>query len=78
MKKVLLCALVMAAGTAFAQKSNLNKANAALTAFNANPKELKYEKLDEAWGLIQLAMEHPQTAVMADTWNTFFLKRRYL
>lgn len=70
MKKVLLCALVMAAGTAFAQKSNLNKANAALTAFNANPKELKYEKLDEAWGLIQLAMEHPQTAVMADTWNT--------
>lgn len=70
MKKVLLCALVMAAGTAFAQKSNLNKANVALTAFNANPKELKYEKLDEAWGLIQLAMEHPQTAVMADTWNT--------
>jgi tetratricopeptide (TPR) repeat protein len=36
----------------------------------ANPKEMNYEKLDEAWELIQLAMEHPQTSVMADTWNT--------
>jgi len=70
MKKILLCALVMAAGTAFAQKSNLNKANVALNAVTANPKEMNYEKLDEAWELIQLAMEHPQTSVMADTWNT--------
>lgn len=60
----------MAAGTAFAQKSNLNKANVALNAVTANPKEMNYEKLDEAWELIQLAMEHPQTSVMADTWNT--------
>lgn len=70
MKKVLLCALVMAAGTVFAQKSNLNKANVALNAVTANPKEMNYEKLDEAWGLIQLAMEHPQTSILPETWNT--------
>ncbi|MCD8235115.1 MAG: hypothetical protein LUD00_00365 [Prevotellaceae bacterium] len=69
MKKLLFtCATLMASSAMFAQKANVNKAMSAITAATANPKEINYEKVAEAWELIQPAMTDPVSSVMPDTW----------
>ena len=69
MRKVLLICAAIAASTAmFAQKKNVSKAVSAINAAAVNPKEINYEKVNEAWELIQPAMTDPVSSVMADTW----------
>ena len=69
-KSVMTIALlsVLSVG-AYAQKSAVNKAKLALNAVNADPKNIKYEKLDEAWELIQPAMTNPESASEPETWS---------
>ena len=70
MKKIILsCAVVLSVNCVYAQKSNVNKANAAIAAAAANSKEINYEKIDEAWALIQPAMTDPVSSIMPETWN---------
>lgn len=70
MKKIILtCAVLLSVNCTFAQKSNVNKANAAINVAASNPKEINYEKIDEAWELIQPAMTDPVSSVMPETWN---------
>ena len=70
MKKLILsCAVVLSVNCVYAQKSNVNKANAAIAAAAANSKEINYEKIDEAWALIQPAMTDPVSSIMPETWN---------
>lgn len=69
MRKVLLICAAIAASTAmFGQKKNVSKAVSAINAAALNPKEINYEKVNEAWELIQPAMTDPVSSVMADTW----------
>ena len=70
MQKIILsCAVVLSVNCVYAQKSNVNKANAAIAAAAANSKEINYEKIDEAWALIQPAMTDPVSSIMPETWN---------
>ncbi|MCM1312072.1 MAG: hypothetical protein NC206_01000 [Bacteroides sp.] len=69
MRKLLFtCATLMASSAMFAQKANVTKAMSAITAATANQKEINYEKVAEAWELIQPAMTDPVSSVMPDTW----------
>ncbi len=69
MKKVLFtCAALLVSSATFAQKANVTKAMSALNAASANPKEINYEKVAEAWELIQPAMTDPVSCIMPDTW----------
>ncbi len=70
MKKIILsCALALAAGTAFAQQSNVNRAEMALGRATQNPKEIDYEEVDKAWEFIQLAMVHEKSINNPQTWD---------
>lgn len=71
MKKVLFLSALMAVSTAsFAQKSTLNKVKYMFEEATADKKALKYDKIDEAWGLIQSCMQDPVTSVMGETYYT--------
>lgn len=58
----------MAVTSMVAQKANVTKANTAYTAATADRKNIKYDKLDEAWNLIVPAMTDPVSSVMPNTW----------
>lgn len=67
-KLVLVCAAIMAVTTISAQKKNVNKAKFAFQAATADAKNINYEKLNEAWTLIEPAMTDSISTVMPDTW----------
>ncbi len=70
MKKIILsCALLLGTGAAFAQQSNLNRADMALQKAMTDPKNPDYTQIDAAWGFIQEAMVHEKTATKPDTWD---------
>lgn len=71
MKKILFaCALLSVSTAMFAQKSALTKANTLLGEALADVKQIKYDKVDQAWEAIQGAMANPVTEVMPETWGT--------
>ncbi len=78
MKKIILsCVLLLTAGAALAQVSNLNRADMALQKAMADPKNPDYTQIDAAWGFVQLAMEHEKTATNPVTWDKAALIQSY-
>lgn len=82
MKKALFLVALMAVGTAsFAQKSALTKAKTLIQEASMDSRNIKYDKLEEAWTLLQGCMQDPVTSVLGDTYSnaarvqTFYMSK---